>query len=206
MAGEPMDSLALTTVRMWNSGSEAIRGDDLRNLRVTASGSGAAAWVGGITSRANAIRLDDVESEGEFRIYFDFLNPGDGVEIAVLHSDIEDAPSIAGDLVGARLAPSFSKGEVRGSNLYFSWTVLLFLSVLVPVLVSSMIQFMESDSYMRPEVRAEIDRLLTSWPTLTTAGLGFLMWATGFVTLVAARVQREGEPGPEKFISPDGHA
>lgn len=205
VAGQEMRSLAVTVLRAWNGGTDAIRRADLRQVRLKLEeGVPVLAWLSAVTSKSNDISVT-ASAEADYAITFDYLNRGDGFEITVVHPRTSEGPRIVGSLVGADLEASFSMGPVRGRETMGQWAVLLLFWLGIVGVLAGMLQFQSSDVMKMPEVQAEIRRISTSPYTLTMLGLGFLMWATGFFTLVAARMQREAEPEAKRFVrmSPD---
>lgn len=94
-----LERLTVWRVRIWNSGNVPIRRSELRGLKLMAPDCEYVfAWLAGITNEANDVRLED------FTLSFDYLNPGDGFDVAVLHNASEGQLDVlAGDIVGGEI-------------------------------------------------------------------------------------------------------
>ena len=81
--------LAQATFVLWNAGTEVLRGEDLIEadpLRiVVAEGRVLACHVALTSSDATSVRLCSVVGDPESRVLYDYLNPGDGAVLDVLH-------------------------------------------------------------------------------------------------------------------------
>lgn len=100
-----VERLSTLTAFVWNAGAETIRGSDVVQsdpIRVVFSEGTQLlrARVVRITREVNAVEIAINHEIGSVDVFFDFLDPGDGVAIEVLHSGNRPAALLVGTVRG----------------------------------------------------------------------------------------------------------
>ena len=101
----PVDRLSRTHVRIWNMGNTTVRGGDVvteDNLRITLEQAEfLAAQVVRATRKVNGFGvLTDAFPAKSVECQFDYLDPGDGVAIELVHTGEGEEPCVRGSVRG----------------------------------------------------------------------------------------------------------
>lgn len=104
--GAPVQRLTKTNLIFWNAGTDTLRWSDVVNtdpLRMVFDDEAEIlrAKIVKSTRDINACNLvDDQNDKSKILIEFDFLDPGDGVSIELLHTSKQRSPSFLGSIRG----------------------------------------------------------------------------------------------------------
>ena len=109
--GESVARLAKARLIVWNGGTDVLRGDDIvkhdpLTIRLQSPGKILSHSIVGTPNKGNLVRADvRPGSQGEILLTYDYLNPGDGAVIQVLHDSKQRAPVLAGAAKGLSDGP-----------------------------------------------------------------------------------------------------
>ncbi|MXX90691.1 MAG: hypothetical protein F4213_14845 [Boseongicola sp. SB0677_bin_26] len=109
--GESVARLAKARLIVWNGGTDALRGDDIvkhdpLRIRLASPGKILSHSIVGTPNEGNLVSADERPgSQGEILLTYDYLNPGDGAVIQVLHDSKQRAPVLAGAAKGLSDGP-----------------------------------------------------------------------------------------------------
>lgn len=103
--GEIVPQVTRTTVRFWNSGTEAIRGSDVSSadpLRWKLPENAQILSLALQTVTREPIRATVEQDGSEVKISFDFLEPSDGAVFSVLHTGDTNKSAMKGTVIGLK--------------------------------------------------------------------------------------------------------
>jgi len=104
--GDPVPRLSVTHLYFWNRGKETIQGDQVvedDSLRCVFQENDEIlkAHIGAVTRDVNKWSVQiPKQAKHTARLSFDFLDPGDGVRLDLLHTSCDRYPSVLGTLRG----------------------------------------------------------------------------------------------------------
>lgn len=123
-----VDRLTKTTIVIWNDGTEVLKGSDIAQsdplcLSFIEGDEILSASKIRFTKSANNFCLNNEEGLYHHKMFFSFeyLDPGDGVTLEILHNSLKDNPELVGSVMGV---PSgfVDKGDLKNSrNIYNSF-------------------------------------------------------------------------------------
>ena len=105
--GTPVPRLTSSTIRIWNAGKKTVRGSDIvahDPLRLHFGGDVLNVRIIDVTREALRITANTSEEEARGMVCwdFEFLDPGDGGVLEVLHNGSAEAPEYTGTIIGLR--------------------------------------------------------------------------------------------------------
>ena len=103
--GTPVPRLTSSTVWIWNAGKKTVRGSDIvahDPLRLHFGGDVLNVRIINMTREALRIKAKTSEEEARGTVCwdFEFLDPGDGGVLEVLHNGSDEAPKYTGTIIG----------------------------------------------------------------------------------------------------------
>ena len=114
----PVDSLSLTRIAVWNAGNESLRRNDIPQTGqpIIYAPDGVNVFEADIieaTSDANDVKLGPVyEPITGYAVDFEFLDPGDGVMVEVIHDGNKSTDiRIHGEIIGGRIRRTAAEWE-----------------------------------------------------------------------------------------------
>ena len=120
-----VERLSMTTIVMWNAGSEVLRGDDIVKadpIRVSISdGRVLSNRVVKTTTQATDVCSIDRSTESELGIRYRYLNPGDGAVIEIVHDG--SSSSVTGTAMGLKDGPEHWGDIPMSSPLIREWVI-----------------------------------------------------------------------------------
>lgn len=135
--GLQVPRISRTEILFWNSGTTAIRGEDIVERHPIKFG-----WEGEIlfASLARTTRPANeftVKTEkNEIVLDFLFLNPGDGARIEVFHTSNSARPAVAGEIVGVKNGVQYTRSRPLFSKDYpIRWPYFLFVVITISIFV-----------------------------------------------------------------------
>lgn len=121
---EPVRSLSVTRLGMWNAGNEVLRRTDIpsRHPPVIYAKKGVCileAQLLETTSLANGIQLTPFEGEiSGYAVMFEFLDPNDGALISIAHDGIEvDDIVMSGSIIGGHIRRRATDPETPNKSI-----------------------------------------------------------------------------------------
>ena len=117
--GTPVPKLISSTVWIWNTGKKTVRGADIvvhDPLQLRFSGEVLNVRIRKVSREAILFAADTSEERGEtVQCKFEFLDPGDGGVLEVLHTGSAEAPKCTGTIIGLPQGPQY-RGRAWGSS------------------------------------------------------------------------------------------
>lgn len=109
--GENVACLAKAKLIFWNGGTDVLRGDDIvkhdpLTIKLPTAGKILSLSIVGAPNEGNLVRVAlPPNSQGEILLTYDYLNPGDGAVIQVLHNSKQRHPVLVGAAKGLSGGP-----------------------------------------------------------------------------------------------------
>ncbi len=103
--GEVVPQVTRTTIRFWNSGTEAIRGGDISDvdpLRLQFPEGAQILSLTFLKATRDPIDVKVMQEGNQARVSFAFLEPGDGAVFSVLHSGASGKSKLKGTVIGLK--------------------------------------------------------------------------------------------------------
>lgn len=105
--GQSVERLSKTTIVLWNAGTEALRGEDIVNADPVRFSISAGRLLNHrvvkTTADATDIRLADCTVDNELELRYDYLNPGDGAVVELIHNGT--TATVTGKAKGLTVGP-----------------------------------------------------------------------------------------------------
>ena len=142
--GTPVPRITSSTVWMWNAGKKTVRGSDIvahDPLRLRFSAEVLTVSIRKVSREAVQITADTSEDRKIVRCGFEFLDPGDGGVLEVLHTGSNNAPECTGTIIGLPKDPQYwgrawgssaSSRQERRANR-FMFTAMAFVGLAISV-------------------------------------------------------------------------
>ena len=122
--GTPVPKLISSTIWIWNAGKKTVRGADVvahDPLRFRFGGEVLEVRIKKVSREAVRIKADTSGETGKtVRCDFEFLDPGDGGVLEVLHTGSAEAPECAGTIIGLPKGPQYW-GRAWGASVSSRW-------------------------------------------------------------------------------------
>lgn len=133
--GTPVARLTASTVWIWNAGKKTVRGSDvvaLDPLSLSFDGEILDCSIRRVTREAIRIAASASEEDGVGKVNwrFDFLDPGDGGILEVLHTGTTEAPKCSGTIIGIPKGIRYRQllgPDIRGER----WFILLIVTPMI---------------------------------------------------------------------------
>ena len=137
--GGRVKRLSKAAIVLWNAGTEVLRGEDNVGddpIRLSIAGGVLLSHrVLKTTGNATQVGLTDRPAPNELKFYYDYLNPGDGAVVELLHSGT--ATTVLGSAKGLKDGPE-DWGEFATTGQPFgAWLLQKVLWVLLPLFLLS---------------------------------------------------------------------
>lgn len=132
--GRAVTAASVSKVVIWNDGRKELKKDDIAPagpVRISARAPAQILDVSPLRVSRDATRasVSPLTAAGHAEIGFDYLNPGDGLAIQVIHTGVSDADLIvAGEIIGGR--------SVRITDPWRRWVTNLLATVMIVGLVA----------------------------------------------------------------------
>ena len=190
--GTPVPRITSSTVWMWNAGKKTVRGSDIvahDPLRLRYSAEVLTVSTRKVSRESVRITADTSEDRRIVSCGFEFLDPGDGGVLEVLHTGSNEAPECTGTIIGLPKEPQYwgrawgssasSRRERRANRFVFIVLLILGLVLIVTGILGE--QHIEEVFPFLPEL-SEPD--LPSWlrvlfGLLASSFSAFLLWGLG---------------------------
>lgn len=120
LKGQPASTISLTYLAIWNAGTESLRRQDIpagEPLMVRAQDGVKilSATLAEATRTTNQVAIGAVnENQASVPVAFEFLNPGDGALIHVVHSGVGKSDlQVVGSLIGGGIRQFFADSDTQ---------------------------------------------------------------------------------------------
>ncbi|MBZ5518837.1 hypothetical protein [Bacillus sp. KS1] len=130
--GKSVKTLNNTIIKIRNNGNETINGQDIAGkdpirFEVNSGEEIISATILNQTNLTNDISIKHSSNEPNIlHIEFDYLDPGDGVAIEVLHTDNKDSHDIKGIIKGIKSFKNYTDNTIKKrSQVFVLWTVVV---------------------------------------------------------------------------------
>ena len=131
--GTLVPGLTSSTVWIWNAGKKTVRGVDIvahDPLQLSFSGEVLNVKIRKVTRESVRITADAPQgAEATVRCGFEFLDPGDGGVLEVLHTGSDEAPECSGTVISLPKGPQYW-GHAWGAYTLSTWKGAVRLSLL----------------------------------------------------------------------------
>ena len=116
--GEPVETVTLTRIALWNAGNDTIRDDDIPGLdqvRIvpTANSKIHKLSIIEMSNESNNMRINEVKAPTtQWQVRFEYMDPGEGMVLEIVHDGTENSSfKVEGKLKGGKLRRSLTTKE-----------------------------------------------------------------------------------------------
>ena len=148
--GTPVPRIISSTVWVWNAGKKTVRGMDIvakDPLRLSFSGEVLNVRIRKVSREVVQIKADISEEVNSKVCWgFEFLDPGDGGVLEVLHTGSDKTPECTGTIIGLPKGPQYL-GHAWDTYAPFKFRLTLFVAIAIG-LVMSAVGFVGTEPYL----------------------------------------------------------